>query len=72
MIDCHDFLLAMHKACMAQSLLSIDRVLTDWHDNQLQLLECATPASALFRQAVLEQHCSSYKSVHVDYIHLQL
>ena len=39
----------MHGSELAEHRHSVD-----WHNNQLQLLEVATPASALFSPSVLE------------------
>jgi len=45
----HNPVFSMHGSELAEHGQHVD-----WHDSQLQLLECATPASALFCQSVLE------------------
>jgi len=47
--------ITLNSACMADSLMSMTHLLTvDWHNIQLQLLEGAAPASALFGQSVFQ------------------
>ncbi len=45
---------------MAQSLMSVTHLLTvDWHSIQLQLLESALSASALFTESMLEANIAA-------------